>query len=369
MNVPFLDLKRELPEMEGEIKKKVDNIILSTKFVSGKYVKEFEKAYAKYIGVKHCICVNSGTAALQLALMAYDIGYGDEVIVPANTFIATAEAVSLVGAKPVLVDIDEESFTINSKEVERVINKRTKAIIPVHLYGQCADMDEINMLAKKNNIIVIEDACQAHGAEYKGKKAGSLGDAAAFSFYPGKNLGAWGEGGAVTTNDNKIAKKIRMLRDHGSERKYYHEYIGGNFRMSEIQGAVLLTKLKYLDEWNKKRRNAAERYSRLLCGIEGVKVPIENGYNKHVYHLYVIRVKERKKLIRHLSNNNVATLIHYPLCIHLQKAYENLGVKKGSLPVCETVQEEVLSLPMFPDIKEEEIKHVSTKIKEFFSVG
>ena len=366
INVPFLDLRRQIETLSTEIMSRIADIIKSGRFVSGKYVGEFEKAFAGYLGVKHCVSVSSGTAALQLALMAHGIGPGDEVLVPANTFIATAEAVSLVGATPVFVDIDKKTYTLNCDKLEEAITMHTKAVIPVHLYGQCADMDCIKEIAQKNGLIVIEDASQAHGAEYKGRKAGSMGDAAAFSFYPGKNLGSFGEGGAVVTNNDRIAEKVRMLSDHGSRVKYRHELVGGNFRMSEIQGAVLLVKLGRLDEWNKRRRNNAQRYDELLGEVKEVITPYEAEHNKHIYHLYVIRSEKRDGLQEFLRAKGVGTLIHYPIPLHLQEAYAPLNIEEGSLPASEEVQREVLSLPMFPELREEEIVYVSEKIREYF---
>ena len=364
--IPFVDLNRILKDILPEIKNKIKEIVSNSRFIGSKYVKEFEESFAEYLKVKHCITVNSGTSALYLALKSIDIKPEDEVIIPVNTFIATAEAVSLLGAKSVFVDINEKVYNIDTTKIENAITKRTKAIIPVHLYGQCADMDEINKIAKKYKLWVIEDACQAHGAEYKSKKVGSFGDVAAFSFYPAKNLGAFGEGGAITTSNNEIAEKIKLLRDHGSKQKYYHEIIGGNFRMEEIQGAVLSTKIKFLDKWNETRRNAAKLYNESLKDSE-IIAPYETSYNKHVYHLYIVRVKKRGNLQRFLLENGVATGIHYPIPIHLQKAYKDLNYKRGNFPVAEKVTEEILSLPMYPGLSEKEIKFVVGKIKDFYS--
>ncbi len=351
-----------LRDIFPEVEKKIHEIIFSSRFVGSKYVKEFEDNFAKYLSVKHCVAVNSGTSALYLALMALGVKECDEVILPVNTFIATAEAVSLLRAKPVFVDIDEKTYNIDAKKVKEAITDKTKVIIPVHLYGQCCNMDEIKEIAEKHDLYVLEDACQAHGAEYKGKKAGSLGDIAAFSFYPAKNLGAFGEGGAVATNDGELAEKIRMLRDHGSKQKYYHEIIGGNFRMDEIQGAALSTKLKFLDKWNNMRREAAKLYNELLDGV--VTTPYEAPYNKHIYHLYVIRVKNRDKVMEYLYSQGVYTGIHYPVPIHLQKAYSFMNIAKGAFPIAEKAAEEILSLPMFPYITEDEICYVVERLKE-----
>lgn len=361
--VSFVDLSRMLRDILPEIEEKIFEIIFSSRFVGSKYVKKFEEKFSNYLGVKHCIAVNSGTSAIYLALMALGIKEGDEVILPVNTFIATAEAVSLLGAKPVFVDIDERTYNINVEKAKKVITNKTKVIIPVHLYGQCCNMGEILEIAEKYDLYVVEDAAQAHGAEYKGKKAGSFGDLACFSFYPAKNLGTFGEGGAVVTNRKDLDERIRMLRDHGSKKKYYHEIIGGNFRMEEIQGVVLATKIKFLDKWNETRRRAAKLYNELLRNVN-VAIPYEAPYNKHVYHLYVIRMKNRDKVRDYLQKNGVETGIHYPIPIHLQKAYSFMNISKGSFPIAERVSEEILSLPIFPYIREEEVKYVVEKIKE-----
>lgn len=367
MQVPFVDLKAQYQTIKPEIDNAVQNVISNTAFILGKGVSEFEEKFAKYCEVKHCIGVNSGTSALILALNALGVEEKDEVITTADTFIATAEAISLVGARPVFVDVEEKSYNLDPTKLEKAITEKTKAIIPVHLYGQPANMEPILEIAKKKGIYVVEDACQAHGAQYKGKKTGSLGIVGCFSFYPGKNLGAYGEGGAVTTNDDKIAEKIRMLRDHGSSKKYYHEYIGNNCRLEGIQGAVLSVKLNHLDEWNDKRRKNADLYRKYLQGTS-VKVPEEMPYAKHVYHLFVVRVKEREKLIDFLNKRSIFPGIHYPIPIHLQNAYSFLGYKKGSFPVTEGGTDEILSLPMFAELTEEQIKYTVENIKEFYKV-
>ena len=363
-NVPFLDLSPQNIRFFSEVEHKIDRIINTSHFICGKYVKEFEDRFAEYLGAKFCIGVNSGTSALIVALMAIGLKPGDEVIIPVNTFIATAEAISILGGKPVFIDIHPEYYTIEVTQIEDKITDRTKAIIPVHLYGQCADMDPIMEIARKYNFWVIEDACQAHGAEYKGRKAGTIGHIGCFSFYPSKNLGAWGEAGAVVTNDKELAEKIKKIRNHGSRMKYYHEVVGGNFRMSEIQGAVLSTKIKFLDEWNDMRRRATKLYNKLLNKIENIAIPYEAPYNKHVYHLYVIRVNNRDKIKEYLQKHGIETGIHYPIPLHLQKAYKALGVNEGCYPVAEKVADEILSLPIFPYIKEEEIDYVVEKLKK-----
>jgi dTDP-4-amino-4,6-dideoxygalactose transaminase len=365
MQVNFVDLKAQYLTIKPEIDRAIEGVITNTAFVLGKAVEEFEKKFASYCETKHCLGVNSGTSALIMTLQALGIGEGDEVITTPNTFIATAEAISQVGAKPVFVDIQENSYNIDPTKLEKAITQKTKAIIPVHLYGQTADMDPILKVAEKNKIPVIEDACQSHGALYNGKKAGSLALAGCFSFYPGKNLGAYGEGGAVTTNSDEIAQKIKMLRDHGSAKKFYHEYIGNNCRLEGIQGAVLSVKLNHLDDWNEKRKNNADLYRKYLKGT-GVVTPEEMPYAKHVYHVFCIRVKEREKLIDFLKQKGIFTNIHYPIPIHLQNAYGFLGYKKGSFPVTERVVDEILSLPMFAELTEEQIKYTADSIKEFY---
>lgn len=362
MHVPFLDLKRQYDQIEEEINDRFSDILETQHFIQGEYVQEFEKKFANYCDSKYCIAVNSGTSALYLVLIANGIGYKDEVITVPNTFIATAEAISMCGATPVFVDINERTYNIDVEKIDAAITKKTKAIIPVHLYGQCADINRINEVAEKYDLKVIEDACQAHGAEYKGKKTGALGIAAAFSFYPGKNLGAYGDAGAVVTNNEYIAEMIKLLRDHGSKEKYYHEVIGGNFRMNAFQGAVLGVKLKLLDAWNKQRKVKAKKYSENLSELEFLDLPSEAEYNKHVYHLYVIKAKNRDNLREFLARKNIGTGIHYPIPIHLQKAYNWLMVKKGSFPISEKVAEEILSLPMFPELSSEEIEHVSNTL-------
>lgn len=365
MKVRFLDLKANYPSVKDDILRAFGDIIENSAFVSGRYVVEFEESFAKFIGSKYCIAVNNGTSALYLSLLAHGIGKGDEVIIPVNTFIATAEAISLVGATPVFVDNEEGSYNIDICKIEDRINPRTKAIIPVHLYGACAFMDSIMACAKKHKLIVIEDACQAHGASCNGTKAGNIGDSAVFSFYPGKNLGAWGEGGAIVTSDEEIAKRLLLLRNHGSKVKYHHELVGGNFRMSEFQGAVLSVKLPYLELWNKQRRKNAALYHELLQGNRKVILPVVLPDSNPVWHLFVIRVLNRETLIGHLQKNSIETGIHYPVPLHLTPAYSYLGHKKGDFPVAEKFSNEIVSLPMYPELGEEEIRYVADTINEF----
>jgi len=365
MQVPFVDLKAQYQIIKPDIDSAIQNVISSTAFILGKAVSEFEEKFAKYCETRHCIGVNSGTSALTLALQTLGIGKGDEVITAANTFIATAEAISSVGAKPVFSDILEKDYNLDPAKLGKAITKRTKAIIPVHLYGQPADADPILEIAERKGIFVIEDACQAHGALYKKKKVGGLGILGCFSFYPGKNLGAYGEGGAITCNDDKLAQKIKMLRDHGSSNKYHHEFIGNNYRLEGIQGAILSVKLEHLDQWNDQRRKNADLYREFLQGTN-IRLPEEAPYAKHVYHLFVVRVKEREKLIKFLQDQGISTGIHYPIPNHLQNAYSFLRYKRGSFPVTEGYMDEILSLPMFPELTEGQIKYTTENIKAFY---
>jgi len=363
MKVPFVDLKAQYlgikPEIDAAIKEVIDN----TSFILGKAVSDFEKNFAEYCGKKHCIALNSGTDALYLVMLALDMKKSDEVITTPNTFIATAAAISHSGAKPVFVDCDRRTYTMDVNKIKDKITKKTKAIIPVHLYGQPCDMQPILELAEKHKIKVVEDCAQSHGAEYKGKMV-PVSDIGCFSFYPSKPLGAFGEGGAVVTNNDEIAEKIRMLRDQGQSQKYHHKYIGFNTRMHGIQGAVLGVKLKHLDKWNSMRRKNAKLYNELLEGA--CVTPYEAAYAKHVYHLYVIRVKNRDKLQTHLNEIGIATGIHYPIPIHLQEAYKHLGLKEGSFPETEEYVKEALSLPMYAELSHEHMEYVANSIKEFY---
>ena len=353
MIVPFLDLPAQHTELRRELAEVFERVLSSCAFAGGPEVEAFEQAFGAYCGVTHCVGVSSGTAALELLLDAYGVGPGDEVITPAHTFFATAEAVSLVGATPVFVDVRNTTALMDSSLLQRAITPRTKAIIPVHLYGQPADMEPILAIARKHELVVIEDSCQAHGASYRGERTGSLAHAAAFSFYPGKNLGACGEAGAVTTNDAAIATTVRMLGDHGSRRKYEHELVGHNHRMDGLQAGFLRVKLAHLDSWNRKRRAHAARYRELLGNIPGVTFLHEEEGSEGVYHLFVIRVAGRDAVQLKLAEAGVATLIHYPVPVHRQAAYRQLSVPMGSLPVSERIAAETLSLPMFPDLSQE----------------
>jgi dTDP-4-amino-4,6-dideoxygalactose transaminase len=363
VKVRFVDLSAQHKPLEAELKEVFSRVLANGSFVLGPEVEKFEQMFAAYCQAEHCVTVTNGTAALQLVLQGLGVGAGDEVITVAHTFIATAEAINAVGARPVFVDIDSVSYTMDPAKLENAITSKTKAIIPVHLYGQPADMDAINTIAAKHGIPVIEDSCQAHGAEYKGRRTGSLAKAACFSFYPSKNLGACGEGGAVTTSDVELAKKIRMLRDHGSAKKYEHDFPAYNLRLEGIQGGVLAVKLPHLDGWNNNRRVLAARYRELFAGSKVVS-PKEMPYSHHVYHLYVIVVEDRDALKKALSDQGIENGLHYPVPLHLQKAYAYLGYKKGDFPVSEHVASNHVSLPMYAELPVEHVEFVAKTILE-----
>ena len=361
--VPFLDLKAQYHSIKDEIDAAVLAVLDSTQYVLGKYVADFEKAFANYSGADEGIAVNSGTSALHLALLAAGIGKGDEVITTPFTFVATVASIDYTGARPVLVDIDPATFNIDPAKIERAITPRTKAILPVHLYGQPADMDPILEIARRHKLIVIEDAAQAHGAEYKGRRVGSIGEMACFSFYPGKNLGAYGEGGLVTTSDPGFNRKLRMLRDWGAERKYHHELKGFNYRMEGVQGAILGVKLRHLEAWTEARRRHARRYIELLSG-SGIQTPAEMKYARHVWHVFTLRVTERERIAAELNAAGIATGIHYPIPVHLQPAYSDFGYKQGDFPNAEAAAREVLSLPLFPEMTAEQLETVVSAVKK-----
>ena len=363
MHVPLLDLKAHHEPMREELLAAIREVIDSSAFAGGPFVAKFEQDFAAFCGASYAIGVGNGTDALWLSLLALGIGAGDEVITAPMTFMATAEAISFCGAKPVFVDIDERTYTLDPNLLERAITRRTKAIIPVHLFGQAADMDPILEIARRHGLPVIEDACQAHGAEYKGRKAGSLGICGCFSFYPGKNLGALGEAGAVVTNNEELANKIQMLRDHGQAKKYYHALVGWNARMDGIQGAVLRVKLRYLSEANDARRAHARSYNQQLADFEDLITPVEAGYARHVYHVYAVRCRSRDRILQAMARRGIACGIHYPVPVHLQEAYRFLGYTKGSFPVAEQCAEEFLSLPMFPELSADQIQAVSSGVK------
>jgi len=386
MRVPFLDLKAQYESIKDEINGAIQQVLDSCAFAGGPFVKEFEENFAKFCQCEYAVGVGSGTEALWMALIALGVGPGDEVITVPNTFIATAEAISFCGATPVFVDIDEQTYTMDpmrlseflagqcsfNKSTNQLINKSTKhpvrAVIPVHIFGQTADMDPLMEIARKHDLFVIEDACQAHGAEHKGRRAGSMGDVGCFSFYPGKNLGACGEAGAVTTNDAELAQKMAMFRDHGQSKKYYHAMIGWNARMDGFQGAVLNVKLKYLTAWNDARRKNAATYNALLKGLDDLMIPREADYARHVYHVYAIRVQHRDTLLNSLADADIHCGIHYPVPIHLQAAYNNLEIPDGDLAVAEKCADEFVSLPMFPELSYEQQVIVKDTIQEFLSI-
>lgn len=372
MQVPFLDLKAQYKSIKNEIDPAIQNILDNASYILGKAVSDFEIAFAKEHNVKHCFGVSSGTDGNHLALWALGVGTNDEVIIPANTFIATAWGATLCGAKPVLVDCEKDSYNIDPNKVEAAITKKTKAIVAVHLYGQPADLDPLREIAKKYNLFLVEDCAQSHFAEYKGKRIGGLSDTASFSFYPGKNLGAYGEGGAVTTNNDEAAMKVKMMRDHGAVQKYNHEILGHNYRMEGIQGAVLGVKLKHLNTWTEGRRNVAKKYAQQLKNFSFITLPKEMPYAKHVYHLYVIQVnnggsRKRDELAKYLNENGISTGLHYPIPLHIQPCFKELGYKKGDFPITEKLAETGLSLPMFPELTDEQIDYVCSKIKAFFA--
>ncbi|QWW71995.1 DegT/DnrJ/EryC1/StrS aminotransferase family protein [Rhizobium sp. WYJ-E13] len=361
--IPFLDIKAQYQSIKGEIDAAVLGVLASGQYVLGEEVLRFEQEFADYCSVKHAIAVNTGTSALHLALLAAGIGPGDEVITVPFTFVATVSAICYTGARPVFVDVEPVTLTMDPAEVEAKITPRTKAIIPVHIYGQMADMDAIKAIADHHRIPVIEDACQAHGALYKGQRAGSIGVSGCFSFYPGKNLGACGEGGLVVTNSDEQAKTMRMLRDWGQEQRYHHLLKGFNYRMDAIQGAILRVKLRHLEAWTEARRTHARRYSSLLAGSPHLKIPVETADRRHVYHVYAIRTRDRDGLQRVLSADGVPSGLHYPIPVHLQKAHADLGYQAGDFPVSEAAAREVLSLPIYPEMPSQHIDQVAAALE------
>lgn len=361
--VPFLDLKEHHTRIRSEVMAAMGEVIDANAFAGGPFVTRFEEAYARFCDTRFCIGVANGTDSLWLSLLAAGIGQGDEVITVPMTFMATAEAITYAGARPVFVDIEPRTFTMDPSLIEAAITPRTKAIIPVHLFGQCADLDPILGIARKHNLVVIEDAAQAQGALYKGRKAGSMGLVGSFSFYPGKNLGAWGEAGAVTTNDPALRERIAMFREHGQKKKYHHDVIGWNSRMDGLQAAVLGVKLKYLDQANDGRRRVATRYRELLAGTPELSLPAEAGYGRHIYHVYAVRVAQRDDLMQRLAERGIGTGIHYPVPVHLQKAYVCLGHRRGDFPVTEACADSFLSLPMYPELTDSQIETVALELK------
>ena len=362
--IPFLDLKAQYASIKTEIDAAVLNVLASAQYVLGEEVASFEEEFAAYCGTKHAIAVNTGTSALHLSLLAAGIGPGDEVITVPFTFVATVSAICYVGARPVFVDIEPTTFTMDPAKVEAAITPRTKAIVPVHLYGQMADMDSIMAIGERHGLAVIEDACQAHGAEFNGQTAGSIGLSGCFSFYPGKNLGACGEGGIIVTSDDDQAAKMRMLRDWGQEKRYHHVLKGFNYRMDGIQGAVLRVKLRHLERWTEARRSHARRYSALLARSRNVATPVEVAGRRHVYHIYAVRTADRDELQRSLQAEGIHTGLHYPIPVHLQVAHRDLGYRKGDFPVSESAANEVLSLPLFPELTERQIEQVVVAVEQ-----
>lgn len=374
MKVPFLDLRSQYLSIKKEIDEAVLDVLDSTSFVLGKRVGEFESSFAAAHSAKHCIGVSSGTDGNHAVLWALGVGPGDEVIIPANTFIATAWGATLCGATPVFVDCHPQSYNLDPDKVEAAITARTKAIVAVHLYGQAADMDPLNEIAARHNLKLVEDAAQSHLAEYKGKKVGALSTACSFSFYPGKNLGAYGEAGAVVTNDDELAKKFRMIRDHGASQKYIHEIFGHNYRMEAIQGAVLGVKMKHIQKWTDGRRRVAARYRELLGDIDSITLPMEMPYARHVYHLFVIQVSNgrrqggspaRDEMQKFLADKGISTGLHYPVPLHQQPCFNNLGYKKGQFPATEQLAGSGLSLPMYPEMTDEQIEYVASAVRDF----
>ena len=363
MKIPLVDLKANYLSIKEEIDSAIQRVIDGSNFIMGKEVEDFDKNFASFLNAKYSIGVGNGTLALHLALIASGIKQGDEVILPVNTFIATSEAVSYCNAKPIFVDVEEESYNMNPKLLEKAITNKTKAIIPVHLYGNPCDMKEILNIAQNHNLNIIEDCAQAHGAEYEGKKVGNFGEISTFSMFPAKVLGAFGDAGSVVTNDDELAKKIILLRNHGRRTKYEHLIEGYNYRIDTLQATILNVKLKYLNKWIEKRREIANLYNNLLK--DDIIIPKENG--KHCYYMYVIRVKDREKLQEHLKNNGIETGVHYPIPLHLQPAYKHLNYNKEDFPVAERLSHEILSLPLYPELTQEQVEYICKKIKEFYS--
>ena len=365
MKVPLLDLKRQYASIKDEIDNAVHEVLERTQFILGDEVKEFESNIAKYCGSSYAVGVASGTDALLLALRACGVGPGDEVLIPDFTFFATAGVVSRLGATPVFVDIDKDTYNIDPSLIENKITKKTKAIIPVHLFGQCADMDPLLEICKKHKIKVVEDAAQAIGAEYKGRKAGTIGDFGCFSFFPSKNLGGAGDGGMVITDDQDLAETVRKLRVHGASQKYFHAMVGYNSRLDTLQAAILNVKLRYLHKWSGKRKERASFYDSALKDLD-IEIPRVESFNRHIYHQYTIAVKKRDQLKEHLTKNQIGSSIYYPLPLHLQECYKSLGHKEGDFPISEKRAKEVISLPIFPEITQDEQEFVVKTIKEFY---
>lgn len=361
--VPFLDLRAQYAQLREEMLAAMEDVASSAEYVLGRKVAAFENEFAAYLGCKHCICVNSGTSALHLALISAGVGPGDEVITVPMTFIATCWAISYVGATPVFVDVDRHTYTMDPNQVENRITARTKAILPVHLYGQPADLSSLLDISNRHGIPVIEDAAQAHGALYRDKSAGTVGMCGCFSFYPGKNLGAYGEGGAIVTNEDHMAHRLRALRDHAQSKRYHHDELGFNYRMDALQGAVLRIKLKYLDEWTAARQSLASRYQRALRDLP-IQLPVEAADRRHAWHLFVLLHSERDRLRGELDARQIQTGLHYPVPVHLQKAYKHLGHRVGDFPIAERIGRECLTLPLYPEMSLRQQEAVVETLRE-----
>ena len=366
--IPLVDLKAQYAQIRSEVDAAVGRVIANADFILGKDVEEFEEEYARYCEAKHCVALDSGLSALELGMRALGIGPGDEVITPAHSFIASSSAISFTGATPVWVDSDPRTYNIDPKLIEAAITPRTKAIMPVHLYGQPADMDPIMEIARRHRLLVVEDACQAHGARYRGLRVGTIGDIAAFSFYPGKNLGAYGDAGALVTNNADVAKTVHDMRNYGQRKKYEHAFLAWNRRMDTLQAAILRAKLPHLEAWNTARRRHASAYDELLAGTP-LGLPHTAPEGEHVFHLYVVQSDRRDDLLRHLAESGVHGGIHYPVPIHLQEAYRDAGKGRGSFPVAEAVTPRVLSLPMYPELGEEQLQRVADAVSSFTSAS
>jgi len=366
MKIKFVDLNRQHNLYKDELLQAITAVLDKGDFILGDFVKEFEKSFSDYIGCQYAVGVDSGSSALSLALKTIDIRNGDEVITVPNTFISTAYAISDCGGKPVFVDVEEQTQLMDISLVESAVTSKTKAIIPVHLFGQMVDMNSLMKIAKKHNLFVIEDSCQAHGASQNGKKAGSIGDLACFSFYPGKNLGAFGDGGMITTSKKLYYEKLMLLRNNGSIKKYYHKLKGRNARLDNIQAAVLKVKMKYLDEWNQKRKRIADKYSQSFNEVGDLILPAIKEENKSAHHLYVVRTKYRDELYDYLNSNGIETIIHYPIPIHLQESYSELQLTSGSFPITELLANEILSVPIHPHLTNQDLRYIINSMKKYF---
>jgi dTDP-4-amino-4,6-dideoxygalactose transaminase len=367
-SIPLVDLKAQYADIRGEVDAAISRVVSNADFILGSEVEAFESDYARYCEAEHAVGLDSGLSALELGMRALGIGPGDEVITPAHSFIASSSAISFTGATPIWVDMDPKTYNIDPRQIEAAITKRTKAIMPVHLYGQAADLDPVLDIARRHNLLVVEDACQAHGARYKGRRVGSFGHFGAFSFYPGKNLGAYGDAGILVTNDADLAAKVRMMRNYGQRKKYDHVYLAWNRRLDTIQAAVLRVKLPHLDGWNAARRRHASVYDELLADA-GLQLPSVMDGSEHVFHLYVVQSEKRDELMRHLESHGVHSGIHYPIPIHLQEAYRDRGVGRGRFPVSEAAAPRLLSLPMYSELTEQQLSRIAESVHAFASTS